>query len=187
MSWLVIAAPGVGLAVLLFSLRLPDWLETVLVLSFIVGGVPMAVLVSVRLDKHDEQGFLSRITLSQSEADLFKEWERSGKLVTMIDGVTEGQIDRLILATQKVYGTYVARTWRRPNGKIVEEKLPKVGFKVLATGPYSGADGFNVILYRRDLAKADRIRRPWRHALRRNGAVQLTRSYPPVELPNWIA
>ena len=185
MTGLLTISPGAAIGFLLFELEPPQWLATAFIVLVLLGWLPIFVLALRRMDRHDE-AFASKIVLSQAETDLFEKWKESGDLAKLVKGLTENQIERLVLTTRKVYGTYVAGTGILPNGKTWEQKLPSIGFKVLAAGYHDGAVRFDAILYRRDLASADRIRRPWRQAPERNSAIQLMRTYRTVELPYWM-
>lgn len=164
----------------------PQWLETVLLLTFILGVLPIAVLVSTRLDKYEEQQFLFRFTLSKSELDPLDRWKQSSNLATMIKNATANEVSRLDLATRKVFGSFVAASEVLPNGETWERKLARVGLMLLTTGDYDSRPRFNVILYRRDLASANKIRRPWRQAPERKSAIQLMGPHKTFQLPDWI-
>lgn len=184
---LLTVAPSLGALSLLFwfqpSQLLASIIEVLAIASIFVG---LLIFSRLRRAERDERAFFAQLILTQEETALFDRWKLDGNLATIIKGLTESQIQRLGLVSQKVFGTFLAGSGTFPNGKKWEVKLPAVGLKILVVGYYDRALRFDVILYRRDLANAGRIRRPWRRVSFRDGSIQLLRPYQVVQLPNWI-
>lgn len=124
--------------------------------------------------------------VSKVHADHVEKWEKSGDLVTIVNNLTQDETLTLLAFTSKRFGKYVLKSGTRPNGKTWALKELRVGSKILPVRGYEVRAVFDVILYRRDLAGHQGIRRPWRKISRRNDNLQTIKISNLIELPKWM-
>ncbi len=162
---------------------LPRWLGGLIFASTFVLGLSLSLLSPllpnlIRWAKTE----VSTTYVSQLE-----HWRESGQLVIVIDGLSDTSAWELFDTSRRLFGTYIQRTFERPNGKIWTVKALRVGAKILPTGSQEGRPLFSAILYRRDLAGLKGMRRPWRKVPNRDGSIEFMKPGRPVELPSWMA
>jgi hypothetical protein len=172
---------SLGLLGLSEWLALPRWFALVVGAVFFTGAF---LVIGLGLSTTTE---VKRVALSAVQVDQLDKWWQFGELVTLLEGLSQGQALKLADVTRKNFGKFVVRKVVGKNGKTWTFTQPRVGLKTQVAGYYDGNLRFSVILYRRDLARVNRIPRPWRRISKRDGTIQFMSPSQTVELPSWIA
>jgi hypothetical protein len=174
-----------GFLVILYDIVIINWTLTLSQGALVWTGIFMLGVVLIVYSSS-----LARIpppALSKVHADLIEKWEVSGKLVTMVDNLSQDETLTLLEFSHKHFGEYVAKAGTTPKGKTWTVKLWRVGSQILPARLEEGRPLFKVILYRRDLASQKGVRRPWRAIYREDSTLKRVEPGPLVELPTWIA
>jgi hypothetical protein len=164
------------IAIINWTLSLPQGIGNVIWTGIFTLGVVLIIFSS-------SFAKMAASTLSKGHVDQVVSWERSGDLVTMVVVLSHDEALRLVGFTRKHFGEYAFKTVTYPNGKTRNVKMSIIGSKLLPGHRDEDRQLLNVILYRRDLASLQGIRRPWRRISQSDGTIEMIRPSRPVQLP----